>query len=232
MGRMSWHAVDATGLALATGRPPAGPGHDTPAAALVAAPVVTWPLAAVDEHGQRLPLGAALGARGDRVEHLLAALAGGRLQLSGTELEALARATPAGDVVLPLAVVGLATAAGASARVDPSFLAEVEQQREDLRQAVVAQGREAHLEAALHVAMLLATERLEPAGPAADDGLVGSGARLWLFVGAVVSALAGWAPDAFAPWGWLIAAGYWPVGPSGGYLVVGDARRGGGQPPP
>ncbi|MGH9177195.1 MAG: hypothetical protein ACRD0N_01385 [Acidimicrobiales bacterium] len=229
---MTWHAVDSAGLALATGRPPAGPGHATPAAALTGAPVVTWPLAAVDGQGQRLRLGVALGAGGDRVEHLLAALAGGRLRVSGAELEALARATPAGGIVLPLAVVGLATAAGASARIEPSFLAEVEQQRADLRQAVVAQGREPDLEAALHVTMLLATERLAPVGPTGADGLVGSGARLWLLTAAVVSALAGWAPDPFAAWGWLIAAGYWPVGPSDGYLVVGDARPRRGQPGP
>jgi hypothetical protein len=51
---------------------------------------------------------------------------------------------------------------------------------------------------------------------------VASGARLWLLTGAVVSALAGADPDPFRAWGALVAAGWWPVGPSGGRLVLSE----------
>lgn len=224
---MSWHGVDGAGRALGTGRPPAGPGHSSPAAALAAAPVVTWPLAAAADDGHRLRLGAALGAGGDRVEHLLGALAGGRLRVSEADVAALARATPAGTVELPLAVVASAAAVEATAEVEPAWLAEVDRERSAARRALLEAGRSVELEAALHVAVLVATDELDPADDTDVDSHVASGARLWLLTGAVVSALAGLEPDAFAPWGWLVAAGFWPVGPTGGRLVVGT----GGDPP-
>ena len=99
---MSWHAVDAGGLDLATGRPPRPPGRPSPGTALAAAPVASWPVAVVAAH-------------------------------------------------------------------------------------------------------------------------VASGARLWLLTGAVASALAAGDPDPFAPWARLVVGGWWPVGPSGGRLVVGAA---------
>ena len=221
---MSWFAVDASGRDLATGSAPAGAGHATAAAALAAAPVVTWPVYAVDSGGQRVGLGAALGRGGDRVEHLLGALVGGHLELDEADVASLARATPAGDVALPVDVVDLPDAVNAAAGVEGAFLAEMERQRAEVRQEVVDQGRSAELEAALHVVLLVGTEYLDPAGDDDVDAHVASGGRLWLLAGAVVSALAGWAPDAFAPWGWLLAARYWPVGPCGGRLVVGHCR--------
>jgi transglutaminase-like putative cysteine protease len=65
------------------------------------------------------------------------------------------------------------------------------------------------------VALLAATGRLD----AGVDARVASGARLWLLAGAVASALAG-PPDPFHAWGRLVAAGWWPVGPSRGRLVM------------
>lgn len=216
-----WHAVDALGRDVATGRRPESPGRPSPAAALAAAPLAAWPLAVVGGGGARLGLARALGPGGDRVEALLDALTGRDASVDRVDVEALARATPAGPVGLPLAVVDRATAVRAAAGVDPAWLATVDSRRAAPRRVLVAMGREPEMEAALHVTLLVATERFDPA----DDGDVGarvaSGARLWLLAGTVVSALVGRHPDPFAAWGRLVAAGWWPVGPSGGSLVVG-----------
>jgi hypothetical protein len=223
---VSWYAVDGEGLDLATGRPPRPPGNPSPLSALAAAPVVSWPLSVVDDDGGRLSLAQVLGPGGDAVEALLDALAG-----AGEEVDfgALAAATPAGTVALPLAVVAPDEAVHASARVDAAWLAEVDRRRHACRHAVVSAGRSDALEAALHVGVLLGVDRLGPAavagvagvaGVADTDAHVASGARLWLLAGAVASALAGADPDPFAPWGALVTAGWWPVGPSDGRLVV------------
>jgi hypothetical protein len=68
--------------------------------------------------------------------------------------------------------------------------------------------------------MVEATERFDPAEDADVDAHVASGARLWLLTGAVASALSGGEPDPFGPWARLVRAGWWPVGPSDGRLVV------------
>lgn len=211
-----WHAVDGEGRDLATGRPPAGPGRRSPAAALVAAPVMTWPPAVVGEDGGRFDLAAALGPGGDRVTQLLGEVAAGQAVDVGT----LAQVTPGGRVELPVAVVGLGAAVEAAGRVDGRWLAGVDRRRQSSRLALVDAGRETALEAALHVAMLLATEWFDPADDVDVDAHVASGARLWLLTGAVVSALTGTAPDPFRAWGRLVAGGWWPVGPSDGRLVL------------
>ena len=225
---MSWHAVDAGGLDLATGRPPRPPGQPSPAAALAAAPVVAWPPAVVSYDGRRLSLGQALGPGGDRVEALLAMVAGGLGgpdALGRADIEALARVTPAGPLSLPMSVVPLAVAVDTAARVDSGWLAEVDRRRAAPRHTLVAAGRGEEMEAALHVAMLVATERLDPADDADVDAHVASGALLWLLAGAVVSALAGVEPDPFGGWARLVAAGWWPVGPSRSHLVVSALDR-------
>jgi len=90
----------------------------------------------------------------------------------------------------------------------------------------VAAGRGLALEAALHVAVLVATEPLDGGdagpGPGADRRIM-SGNVLWLLGGAVANAMAAEGFDPFAAWAELLACGLWPVGPSGGRLVV--ARR-------
>jgi hypothetical protein len=221
-GAGRWHAVDEEGRDLATGRPPRPPGWPSPVAAVAGAPVVDWPVSAVHDDGCRLSLAEALGAGGDRVAGLLDALAAGPAGPTGdVDVGALAEATPAGVVELPLATVGLAAAVAASLRVDAGWLAEVGRRRDGCRRAVVAAGRAGALEAALHVGSLLAVERLDPADDGDVDAHVASGAQLWLLAGAVASALGGADPDPFAPWAALIAAGWWPVGPSDGRLVVG-----------
>jgi hypothetical protein len=133
----------------------------------------------------------------------------------------LARSTPAGDIDLPLVVVGLAEGVRAATEVDTGWLAEVERCRTARRDALVAAGREAEMEAALQAAIPKATERFDPAGDGDVDAHIASGAQLWLQSGAVVSALVG-EPDPFAAWALLVAEGWWPVGPSGGRLVVCD----------
>ena len=231
--------MDGSGHDLATGRPPAGRGAATPAAALAAAPVVAWPLRVVAQGGARLGLGHSLGPGGDRVEALLDRLmAPSAPDTAG--LSALATSTPAGAVQLPVDVVPLEEAAEAAEAVDAAWLAEVERLRSAPRSALVDSGRETELEAALHVAMVLAVERLAPTSrPCRDVGPTGgppsrhghgegghmaSGAQLWLLAGAVAWALSTAGPNPFGPWAELVADGLWPVGPRRGRLVVGDAR--------
>ncbi len=135
-------------------------------------------------------------------------------------MEGLARATPAGPVDLPFVVVELRDGVEAAGRVDREWLAAVDRRRAECRRAVVGAGREEELEAALHVVTVVATERLDPPDDGDVDQHVASGAQLWLLTGAVASALSGADPDPFAPWADLVTAGWWPVGPSDGRLVV------------
>ena len=209
---MTWHAVDAGGSDLAAGRP-------SPAAALSAAPVAAWPLGVVEDDGRRLTLAEALGPGGDRVEELLEALMGATAEPE-LDVDSLAPMTPAGRVDLPLACLGLAEGVEAAAQVDGHWLAEVDRRRTASRQALAAAARDDEMEAALHIALLLATERLDPHDDADVNAHVASGGRLWLLAGAVVSALSGADPDPFWAWARLVAAGWWPVGPSGGRLVL------------
>lgn len=141
------------------------------------------------------------------------------------DVGSLARSTPAGSVDLPLAIVTLPDGVAAAAQVDRTWLRAVERRRTGCRDVVVGAGREAEMEAALGLAMVLATERFDPADDDDVDAHVASGARLWLLTGAVVSALAGADPDPFEGWARLVAAGWWPVGPSGDRLVVSAATR-------
>lgn len=164
----------------------------------------------------RMDMAEALGPGGDRVADLLEALFDER----DVDVEALARATPAGPVGLPVATVTLQAAAAAADRVDPNWLAEMDRRRTECRRAVVGAGREDALEAALYTALLVATERFDPGNDSDVDEHVASGARLWLLAGAVASALSGADPDPFADWATLVAAGWWPVGPIDGRLVV------------
>ena len=216
---MTWHAVDPGGNVVGADRP-------SSAAALSAAPVVSWPLGVVDQDGQRLTFAGALGPGGDRVQELLDELMGAP---SGVPFDVgvLAGMTPAGRVDLPLAVVGLADGVEAAAQLDTQWLAAVDRRRTGCRRALAAAGRDEQMEAALHVAVLVATERLDPDDDADVDAHVASGARLWLVAGAVVSALSGADPDPFWSWGRLVAAGWWPVGPCGGRLVLSAAGSGG-----
>lgn len=163
----------------------------------------------------------ALGPGGDRVERLLARLA----EPEEVDVEGLAPATPGGTVALSVEVVGLRAGVQAGSDLDRAWLDEVERRRDAARAALVAAGRSDHLEAALNVTILLATERFDPADDADVDAHVASGARLWLLTGAVASALAGTDPDPFDAWAHLVVAGWWPVGPCGGRLVVSRAGR-------
>src|SRR5687768_15843049 len=142
---------------------------------------------------------------------------------SPVDVEHLAGATPAGTVALPLTVVALPDGVAAAGRVDRAWLGEVDRRRAGSRHALVAAGREPEMEAALQMTMVRATERFDPADDDDVDAHVASGARLWLLTGAVVSALTGVDPDPFEPWARLVTAGWWPVGPSDGRLVVSEA---------
>ena len=181
----------------------------------------------VADDGRRLGLGQALGPGGDGVEALLSGFGGlaDHDGLGAADVEALARVTPAGPVDLPVSVVPLPAGVEAAGCVDREWLAAVDDRRAAPRRALAAAGRGEEMEAALHVAMLVATERLDPPDDADVDAHVASGALLWLLAGAVVSALAGARPDPFSGWGRLVVAGWWPVGPSGSRLVVSAAGR-------
>ena len=214
-----WHAVDASGCDLASGTAPGPAGATSPAAAVAGAPAVTWPVRVQADDGRQVGLAEALGPGGVVVEHLLAQLRRRSSGLPAGELARRARATPAGAVDLPLAVVGLDQGVDLSAAVDRAWFDEVDRRRSEPRTALVAAGRGPQLEAALHVTMLLATEALDPSDDTDVDAHVASGAQLWLLGGAVTWALAG-ITNPFGPWSELVAAGLWPIGPSGGQLVV------------
>ena len=199
-------------------------GPPSPAGALAASPVVTWPVRLVADDGRTATLADALGEGGRRVEELLSAVVSRPPELDRGRLRSLAATTPAGTVDLPVAVVDLPHALEASAAVDRAWLAEVERERERPRALLIARGRSGELEAAVHAAMLLGTEHL---GPVDDDvaGRVASGALLWLLGGAVSWALA--APDSpFDAWAELVVRRWWPLGPSGGRLALARLGRG------
>lgn len=225
---MSWHAVDGDGLALATGRPPQPPGAPSPAAALAAAPVATWPLTAVADDGRRVDVATALGTGGSRVAVLLERIATGALPPEDLDLATLASATPGGRVAFPVAMLSLFEASDAAGWVDEVWLTTVDQRRSAPRGVLVEAGRATELEAALHLTMLLATRPLD--GDCPWQARVASGAKLWLLGGAVAWALLGAdpdpdpvgdGPDPFGPWGELVSYGIWPIGPVGSRLLVG-----------
>jgi hypothetical protein len=225
--RDHWHAVDRHGRDLATGRAPSAAGFSSAAAAVAAAPVVDWPLAAVADDGRRRSLGMALGAGGAAVERLLDRLLTPADGTPAVDVASLAPATPTGRLDLPLAVVDPTEGVERSADVDPAWLAAVDRRRAAARPPLLAAGRADELEAALHVAMLVATDVLDPTGAGDVDAHVASGAQLWLLGGAVAWSLAGGgrARNPFGPWAELVTAGWWPVGPSRGELVVAVVPR-------
>ncbi len=216
---MTWHAVDGAGLALTTGRPPQPPGATSPAAALATAPIATWPITAVADDGRQVDVAGALGPGGARVAVLLERIATHPLPPPDIDITALAQATPGGPVPFPLAAVGLAEAVEATSRVDEAWLVVVDRCRSAARSPLVAAGRGTELEAALHLAMLLATGPIDEGGPA--QARVASGARIWLLGGAVTWALLDAEDDPFESWADLVSYGIWPVGPVDGRLVVG-----------
>ncbi|MFI6388614.1 hypothetical protein ACIBHY_04270 [Nonomuraea sp. NPDC050547] len=124
-------------------------------------------------------------------------------------------------------------------RVEPGWLAALEGRRARARSSLVAAGRASRLELAEHVAMLVATPRLEPAEPGDGDALAQSGAILWLLGTLVATTLADApgstppaarraSPDDPAPTvprddaalAGLVARGWWPVGPVDGVFVI------------
>lgn len=216
VGAARWHAVDERGLDLATGRPSGGAGALSPAGALAAVPVPAWPVRARAADGRSLAVADVLGPGGARVEQVLDRLSTAARPPDGLAVAALARATPAGPVDLPVVVVGLAAAVQEAAAVDRAWLGLVEARRAAPRAVLVARGRELELEAALNLTMLVGTEDVA-AGEAAR---VASGGRLWLLGGAVAWALLDEPDDPFAPWAELLSYGLWPVGPVDDRLLL------------
>ena len=180
--------------------------------------MVTWPVVAESSDGRTLTVAEALGRGGGRVAVLLERLASDASPPDDLAVDRLTRATPAGDVDLPVAAVGLAEAVRAAGEVDPDWMAEVERRRPVPRSTLGVGGRTAQLEAALNLAMLLGT------GPVPDDddgdARVASGARLWLLGAGVSWALTERGDDPFAAWTELVSYGIWPVGPARRRLVV------------
>ena len=233
VGAGPWHVVDAEGLDPATGRRPGGVGAPSPAAALAAVPVPAWPVVTVTAgdvplgdrtlNGRTVGVAEALGRGGRRIVELLDRLTGRAAPPAGLPVDVLLRSTPGGRVDLPLVVVDRDGALAAVQGVDREWMAIVEERRAAPRSLLAEQGRQLELEAALNLAMLLATEAVD----AGDDEVAArtaSGARLWLLGGAVGWALLG-GEDPFAAWAELVSFGLWPIGPAGGRLVVcGPAR--------
>ncbi|MGI9119613.1 MAG: hypothetical protein ACR2G7_05745 [Acidimicrobiales bacterium] len=179
----------------------------------------------VSDDGRHLGLAEALGTGGRQLEELLggllspSAVVGDPAQASW--LAERAACTPAGAVSLALEAVDLAAGAERAAGVDPEWLAAVDRRRQEPRSLLVADGRSEELEAALHVAMLLAVEALDPDDDADVAAHMASGAQLWLLGAAVAWSLADAGANPFRPWAELVAAGLWPIGPVGDRLVVG-----------
>ena len=221
----SWYAVDASGRDLRTGGLPSRPGAASAAAALATAPVMTWPISVVAADHATWAVGEALGPGGNEVERMLDKLWRFRHERLDVDMGDAARATPVGDVDLPLAQVSLQEAVDASAGLDRRWVADVNRLRSSPRSELLESGRGPQLEAALHVTMLLATEILDPDDDTDVAAHVTSGAQLWLLTAAVPWALAGTTPNPFSPWAELITSGLWPVGPCHGRLVVADAGR-------
>lgn len=186
---------------------------------MAAAPVVAWPILANAEDGRQTSFAEALGAGGHEVEHLLSALVDGRPPPPHMDVEELTRSTPTGRLNLPVTVVPLTAAVEAVDTIDKAWLKEVDQARSSPRGGLVAAGREMHLEAALNVAMLVATQCITPT-PDDVNSYVASGARLWLLGAAVAWALTGTNSCPFLAWAELVVHGFWPVGPSRNQLVV------------
>jgi hypothetical protein len=177
--------------------------------------VATWPVTAVSSDGRSVSVAEALGPGGDRVATLLARVAA--RARSAPLLEEAVRNTPAGPLDLPVRVVSLAEGVQRAGHVDPAWLAAVEERRSTPRPALAAAGRTTELNAALNLAMLLATGPVDGGDGAAR---VASGARLWLLGAGVAWALLAAERDPFAPWTDLVSVGIWPVGPVGARLVV------------
>lgn len=226
MERLNWHAVGSDGLDLTTGRAPRPPGASSAAAALASAAIAIWPPVAVAGDGRRADLAGALGEGGEHVESLLERLMAPVRPVSTLTMAYLARATPVGRLDLPVFFVDQGEGLDATGELDPSFLAALEERRSEPREALVQAGRGLELEAALHVAMLLATDRLRPGYGPVLGAEVASGAQLWLLGGAVAWCL--WRPgsDPFGPWAELVTRGWWPIGPSRGRLVVAPGAGG------
>jgi hypothetical protein len=122
-------------------------------------------------------------------------------------------------VDLPVTCVTLESAMEEAAMVDREWLAAVDATRSAPRRPLLEAGRGDDLEAALNIAMLLASARL---GSPHDAALarMASGAQLWLLAGAVAWALLDPRHSPFSSWAALVVSGYWPIGPSRGRLTL------------
>jgi hypothetical protein len=178
-----------------------------------------------DDGCRRMSLAEALGSGGPEVERIIAALRSPPSKVGDDDLAARARDTPAGPVWLPVEVVPLAAGIDWADSVDRSWLAAVDRRRHRARHLLADSGRGDDLEAALHVAMLVATEALDPADDRDPGAHAASGAQLWLVGAAVAWALAHPGANPFAPWAELVASGLWPIGPVQGRMVVCATER-------
>lgn len=176
-------------------------------------------------------LAAELGPGGDRVERLLRGIC------------ATLRPERAPSSFLTV-VRDPAAAAAAMDSVDPGWLEALDQRRGAARERLVAAGRERQLETAEHVAMLVATPRLDPADQTDPDARAVSGALLWLIGTVVADALAdpdgapaadGDGPrhdndDPLSGLAELLASGWWPIGPVNGAFLISPYAADGGEP--
>ncbi len=182
-------------------------------------------------------LAAELGPGGDRVERLLRGICAARRP----------ERPPAPSLTV---VRDPAVAAAAMDRVDPGWLEALDRRRGAARERLVATGREKQLDTAEHVAMLVATPRLDPADQTDPDARAVSGALLWLIGTVVADALAdpGGAPaangdgpgrdedddkdddDPLSGLAELLASGWWPIGPVDGAFLISPYAADGGEP--
>ncbi|MEU4539710.1 hypothetical protein AB0G15_33135 [Streptosporangium sp. NPDC023825] len=189
-------------------------------------------------------LAAELGPGGDRVERLLRGICAADRPERAPDSPLTAPGSPLTVVRDP------AVAAAAMDRVDPAWLEALDRRRGEARERLVAAGREKQLDTAEHVAMLVATPRLDPADQTDPDARAVSGALLWLIGTVVADALAdpGGAPaangdgpgpghdhdhdhdDPLSGLADLLASGWWPIGPVNGDFLISPYAADGGEP--
>ncbi|WP_051865939.1 hypothetical protein [Streptosporangium roseum] len=163
-----------------------------------------------------------LGRGGDRVERLLHGFCEATRPSTAPGFTSPAPARPATRFTV---VLDRGTAAATMDLVDPGWLADLDRRRAAARSRLLEAGREDQLELAEHVAMLVATPRLDPADPEDAEARAVSGALLWLIGTVVAGALAGGdggedEDGTLAELADLLESGWWPIGRVNGRFLI------------
>ncbi|MDP9870194.1 MULTISPECIES: hypothetical protein [Streptosporangium] len=173
-----------------------------------------------------------LGPGGDRVERLLRGVCDATRPSTAPGFTTPAPARPATRFTV---VRDRATATAAMDLVDPGWLADLDRRRAAARSRLLDAGREEQLELAEHVAMLVATPRLDPADQTDPGARAVSGALLWLIGTVVAGALADGDGEededgTLAELTDLLTDGWWPIGRVNGRFLITPYTADRGEP--